>query len=582
MAAASSAASGSTPRLEARDLRAPGRDQELGEVPAHLAGAGGRRELLIEGRLLRPLDLDLGEHGEGHVVLRRAERLDFSLGAGLLPAEVVGRKPGDHQALRLVLLIQGLEAGVLPRETAARGDVHEQQRLAAEGAQRLGRAVDVGQGQVEHFGLRGLGGRRSSRGRGRSGGGGREGGERDQGDEGPRGAAMTKGACVHAHLDVRGRAPVAPGRPERQPAGVHALVAPPRSRADGRPRAGRAGLCPRPRGAAGASMTPNARRPTRGRFSSRPTRPPRPASSRANARALEGARPPHPADSRYPGSWRCSTARPPSSSKTSAPGVPFATSRPPSARASRASTCTPPPPSGSPYRRTAALTRQDNTPTATWLDFYRDRRLRPLLRTLAQRGALDPRHPRALRPPARPSGGAPRPHRRAPRPAARRPLERQPAHPRRRPPRARRPRRRLRPPRGRARHDGPVRRLQAPRLRRLRGRPPPSPPAGASACPCIRSTTSSTTPCCSAAGISGRRWASHGGSCPDAGRRYIRCIVCSMSGPQSLFATNMGPPVAPAGITPARRAPRRASIERDSGVDRGDTDGEEPPSHPYR
>ncbi|MCK6575957.1 fructosamine kinase family protein [Myxococcota bacterium] len=36
------------------------------------------------------------------------------------------------------------------------------------------------------------------------------------------------------------------------------------------------------------------------------------------------------------------------------------------------------------------LTRQDNTPTATWLEFYRDRRLRPLLRLLAQRGALDP------------------------------------------------------------------------------------------------------------------------------------------------------------------------------------------------
>ena len=80
---------------------------------------------------VRAVHLDLREHRERHVVLRRAERLDLALVAGLLVAELVARETEHLEALRMELAVESLETGVLRREAALRRDVHDQQRLAA-------------------------------------------------------------------------------------------------------------------------------------------------------------------------------------------------------------------------------------------------------------------------------------------------------------------------------------------------------------------------------------------------------------------------------------------------------------------
>jgi len=92
----------------------------------------GRGEFGVERVLVRPGDDDLGEHGEGDGIVGRAELGDLLVGAGFLACEVVGGEAEDDEPLVLELLIEGFEISVLGGESAARGDVDDQQGLAGE------------------------------------------------------------------------------------------------------------------------------------------------------------------------------------------------------------------------------------------------------------------------------------------------------------------------------------------------------------------------------------------------------------------------------------------------------------------
>ena len=51
------------------------------------------------------VDLDFGEHGEGHAVIGGAELRDFAFAPRLLAAELVGRKAEHHQPPLAVSLV---------------------------------------------------------------------------------------------------------------------------------------------------------------------------------------------------------------------------------------------------------------------------------------------------------------------------------------------------------------------------------------------------------------------------------------------------------------------------------------------
>src|SRR4051794_35628638 len=120
-------------RAEADRLTAR-RDEELLEVPADVSRVPVGRvrrvdELLVERVATVAVHLDLLGHREGDAVRRRAERLDLVRGAGLLLAELVAGDAEHAEPAVLVLLVDLLEARVLRREPALRGDVHEEDGL---------------------------------------------------------------------------------------------------------------------------------------------------------------------------------------------------------------------------------------------------------------------------------------------------------------------------------------------------------------------------------------------------------------------------------------------------------------------
>src|SRR3546814_6726044 len=76
------------------------------------------------------VDVDLGEHGEVHVVGQRTELPDLRLVARLLVAELVAGETQHHQAAVAIVAPQLLQARILRRETALRGHVDHQQHLS--------------------------------------------------------------------------------------------------------------------------------------------------------------------------------------------------------------------------------------------------------------------------------------------------------------------------------------------------------------------------------------------------------------------------------------------------------------------
>jgi len=100
------------------------------------------------------VDLDLGGHRKTHRVVERAETADARFVLGFLVAELVARKSQHHQSGLAVVAPQLFQPGVLRGESAARGDVDDQQHVAGEIGQRQRVAVDVGGGEIEGGGHR--------------------------------------------------------------------------------------------------------------------------------------------------------------------------------------------------------------------------------------------------------------------------------------------------------------------------------------------------------------------------------------------------------------------------------------------
>src|SRR5665213_920512 len=75
------------------------------------------------------VDVELRRHRERRPVGGRAEGLDLLGGAGLLSAELVARGAEHRERLAAVALLESLEACVLRRQAALRGDVDDQHRL---------------------------------------------------------------------------------------------------------------------------------------------------------------------------------------------------------------------------------------------------------------------------------------------------------------------------------------------------------------------------------------------------------------------------------------------------------------------
>src|SRR5689334_7451737 len=92
--------------------------------------------------LVRPVDVDLGEHRERHVVRERTELADLVLGPWLLMTELVAGESEHHEAPGLVAPVKSLEAGVLRRVSTLARDVDDQQDLTAVRLERRLAAVD--------------------------------------------------------------------------------------------------------------------------------------------------------------------------------------------------------------------------------------------------------------------------------------------------------------------------------------------------------------------------------------------------------------------------------------------------------
>ena len=74
---------------------------------------GMRLKPLVERMRIIAVHVRLVVDGERDVVGRRAELRDLLLLAGLLRAELVAGESKDNEALVLILLVEGLKAGVL-------------------------------------------------------------------------------------------------------------------------------------------------------------------------------------------------------------------------------------------------------------------------------------------------------------------------------------------------------------------------------------------------------------------------------------------------------------------------------------
>ena len=133
-------------RIELLDDFAIFAHQVLGEVPFGRAGGIGK-ELEKRSRV-RAGDRNFGGHGEGDVIGAGAEGLDLFVGSRFLAAEIVGGDTYDDEALGLVLLIEGLQTGVLRGEASKAGGVDDEDDLAFISGEGEVFAVDGLEGEV--------------------------------------------------------------------------------------------------------------------------------------------------------------------------------------------------------------------------------------------------------------------------------------------------------------------------------------------------------------------------------------------------------------------------------------------------
>src|SRR5262249_7275145 len=139
-------------RPVARDHAPVAADEELLEVPLDVAGPLGPRRLLrepgVERRAPGAVHLELREERELDAVARARGLLHLGVAPGLLPRGLVAREAEHAEAARGVARVELLEALVVRREPAPRGDVHDEDDLPAVGAEGARPAVDVAEGEV--------------------------------------------------------------------------------------------------------------------------------------------------------------------------------------------------------------------------------------------------------------------------------------------------------------------------------------------------------------------------------------------------------------------------------------------------
>ena len=102
-------------------------------------------ELAIERMFARAGDGDFAEDGEGYRVVGGTELGDVLVAAGLLRGEVVGGETEHGETAILVALVERFETGVLRREAALGGDIHDEKNLATVRGERDGLIRQRGQ-----------------------------------------------------------------------------------------------------------------------------------------------------------------------------------------------------------------------------------------------------------------------------------------------------------------------------------------------------------------------------------------------------------------------------------------------------
>src|SRR5262249_62220569 len=96
------------------------------------------------------VDLDLLEHREGDPVVHRAELLDLFRAAGLLLPELIAGEADDREAAFAELIVQPLQARILRGQPALRRDVHHEEGVAGQVAERRVLAAEGFHGYVMH------------------------------------------------------------------------------------------------------------------------------------------------------------------------------------------------------------------------------------------------------------------------------------------------------------------------------------------------------------------------------------------------------------------------------------------------
>ena len=81
------------------------------------------------------VDLDLGEHREGHVIVGRCELENLSITAGLLSPELVAGKPKNSESSILVVFVKSTQTCVLGSKASGAGNVDDQADLVLVGGE---------------------------------------------------------------------------------------------------------------------------------------------------------------------------------------------------------------------------------------------------------------------------------------------------------------------------------------------------------------------------------------------------------------------------------------------------------------
>ena len=79
-----------------------------------------------------PVDFDFSKQWKRDIIRKPAKLFDLTRISRLLMAELVAGKAKDVEAAVAVLAVQSFQSGILRREAAAAGDVHNEENGAAE------------------------------------------------------------------------------------------------------------------------------------------------------------------------------------------------------------------------------------------------------------------------------------------------------------------------------------------------------------------------------------------------------------------------------------------------------------------